>query len=100
MTDELRGNKLPLSRGLESDYRPRRYLPLRKETLPSLTEASKGPDNRWAREGAMKCAFDSAQPGRARSRNGLFVQFGFPWAELPLGPRAGEGLPWVRAGWC
>lgn len=46
----------------------------------------------------MKCAFDSAQPSRARSRNGLFVQFGLPWAELPLGPMAGEGLPWVRAG--
>lgn len=76
MTDRLRGNKLPLSRGLESDYWPSAICPSESRRFNHSARLQRGKAltmlGIW--RAAMKCAFDSESPNGAHSRTGFFVQ--------------------------
>lgn len=112
MTDGLRGNKLPLSWGLESDYRPVLSAPQKVDA--SIThrgfKGARALTMHGVWKGAMKCAFDSDSPMEPHSRNGFFVQFELLRANPPqLRPGWGWGWPahpprpfpgWTQAGRC
>lgn len=90
MTDGLRGNKLPLSQGLESDYRPVLSAPQKVDA--SIThrgfKGARALTMHGVWKGAMKCAFDSDSPTEPHSRNGFFVKFELLWANPP--PSSGQ----------
>lgn len=96
MTEGLRGNKLPLSRGLESDYRL--VLSASQKVDASITQqgfkGARALTMHGVWKGAMKCAFDFTSPTEPHSRNGFFVKFELPWANLPPSSGAGWGPGW------
>lgn len=112
MTDGLRGNKLPLSWGLESDYRPVLSAPQKVDA--SIThrgfKGARALTMHGVWKGAMKCAFDSDSPMEPHSRNGFFVKFellranpsqlrsGWGWGWPAHPPRPFPG--WTQAGRC
>lgn len=90
MTDGLRGNKLPLSWGLESDYSPGAICPSESRRFNHSPRLQRGEAWRCAgSEGAMKCAFDSESPSGAPFQKWFLCEVGV--ARQPCLLCAGRG---------